>query len=209
MSTAAGVTLKKEHRAEEEYREALQIVAEQTRRLSRIVNDMFMLARADSGRYPLRKRTLYLNDLLEEVARAGTVLASNKSVSVELTNLPEAVFHGDEDLLRQMLLNLVDNAVKFTPHGGVVKLSLERRGDDYLVSVADTGPGIPADARLHIFERFYRADRTRTRPEDGGAGLGLAIARWIARAHEGDIELIESNGAGTKFLARIPCRNGN
>lgn len=208
MSTAAGVTLKKEHRAEEEYREALQIVAEQTRRLSRIVNDMFMLARADSGQYPLRKRALYLNDLLEEVARAGSVLASNKNASVEVTNLQEAVFHGDEDLLRQMLLNLVDNAVKFTPPDGHVKLRLERRAGDYLLSVADTGVGIPPEARPHIFERFYRADRTRTRSEDGGAGLGLAIARWIARAHDGDIELHDSNGAETKFIIRLPHTNG-
>ena len=209
MSTAAGVTLKKEHRAEEEYREALQIVAEQTRRLSRIVNDMFMLARADSGRYPLRKRTLYLNDLLEEVARAGAVLAADRSASVELTNLPEAIFHGDEDLLRQMLLNLVDNAVKFTPSHGAVTVSLERREADYVLSVADTGPGIPLEARQHIFERFYRADRTRSKSEDGGAGLGLAIARWIARAHDGDIELSDSGGAGTKFIVRLPLTNGN
>lgn len=208
MSTAAGVTLKKEHRAEEEYREALQIVAEQTRRLSRIVNDMFMLARADAGQYPLRKRTLYLNDLLEEVARAGAVLASDRRASVQLTNLSEAVFHGDEDLLRQMLLNLVDNAVKFTPSDGAVTLSLERRGDDYVVSVTDTGPGIPPEARHHIFERFYRADRVRTRAEDGGAGLGLAIARWIARAHDGDIELGDSV-TGTKFIVRLPRTNGN
>ena len=208
MSTAAGVTLKKEHRAEEEYREALQIVAEQTRRLSRIVNDMFMLARADSGRYPLRKRPLYLNDLLEEVARAGAVLAADRSASVKLTSVPEAVFHGDEDLLRQMLLNLVDNAVKFTPSDGAVTLSLERREADYVLSVADTGPGIPAEARQHIFERFYRADRTRTKTEDGGAGLGLAIARWIARAHDGDIELSDSGVGGTKFVVRLPLSNG-
>ena len=203
MSTAAGVTLKKEHRAEEEYREALQMVAEQTQRLSRIVNDMFMLARADAGQYPLRRRMLYLNDLLEEVARAGAVLASNRRASVKVTNLPEAVFHGDEDLLRQMLLNLVDNAVKFTPSDGAVTLSLERRKDEYLLSVTDTGPGIPAEARHHIFERFYRADRSRTRAEDGGAGLGLAIARWIARAHDGDIELDDSGGSGTKFIVRL------
>lgn len=177
ISTAAGVTLKKEHRAEEEYREALQMIAEQTRRLSRIVNDMFMLARADAGQYPLRRRTLYLNDLLEEVARTGAVLASDRRASVKLTNLPEAVFHGDEDLLRQMLLNLVDNAVKFTPSDGAVTLSLERRNDEYLLSVADAGPGVPAEARHHIFERFYRADRARTRAEDSSAGLGLAIAR--------------------------------
>ncbi len=208
MSTAAGVTLKKEHRTEEEYREALQIVAEQTRRLSRIVNDMFMLARADSGQYPLRKRTLYLNDLLEEVARAGAVLAGDRNATVEVTNLPEAAFHGDQDLLRQMLLNLVDNAVKVTPSSGAVKLGLDRRDGEYLLSVVDAGPGIPADARHHIFERFYRADRTRTRAEDG-AGLGLAIARWIARAHEGDIELDDSGGSGTKFVVRLPIANGN
>lgn len=205
---AKGLREEKEHRAEEEYREALQVVAEQTRRLSRIVNDMFMLARADAGQYPLRKRTLYLNDLLEEVARAGAVLASDRRASVKLTNLPEAVFHGDEDLLRQMLLNLVDNAVKFTPSDGAVTLSLERRKDEYLVSVADIGPGIPAEARHHIFERFYRADRARTRAEDGGAGLGLAIARWIARAHDGDIELGDSGDTGTKFIIHLPLGNG-
>ena len=208
MSTAAGVTLKKEHRTEEEYREALQMIAEQTRRLSRIVNDMFMLARADAGQYPLRKRTLYLDDLLEEVARAGAVLASARRSSVKLTNLPEAVFHGDEDLLRQMLLNLVDNAVKFTPPDGAVKVNLERRKGEYLLSVADAGPGVPAEARHHIFERFYRADRARTRAEDGGAGLGLAIARWIARAHDGDIELDDSGNTGTTFIIRLPISNG-
>ena len=208
MSTAAGVTLKKEHRSEDEYREALQIVAEQTRRLSRIVNDMFMLARADSGQYPLRRRTLYLDDLLEEVARAGAVLATDKSASVKLTNLPEAVFHGDEDLLRQMLLNLVDNAVKFTPPDGVVTLSLERYDNNYLLSVADSGPGIPAEERQHIFERFYRADRKRSRVPDGGAGLGLSISRWIARAHDGDIELGDSETPGSKFIVRLPVANG-
>ena len=204
MSTAAGVTLKKEHRDEGEYREALRTMAEQTRRLSRIVQDMFLLARADAGRYPLRKRTLYLDDLLAEVARAGSLLASDKNVTVELTSLPEAAFHGDEDLLRQMLLNLVDNAVKFTPAGGVVRLGLERRGGEYLLSVSDTGPGIPAEARPQVFERFYRADKARSRAEDGGAGLGLAIARWIAQAHDGDLELVDSHGPGTSFVARLP-----
>ncbi|HEV2764449.1 MAG TPA: heavy metal sensor histidine kinase [Pyrinomonadaceae bacterium] len=204
MSTAAGVTLKKEHRGEEEYREALRMVAEQTRRLSRIVQDMFTLARADAGRYPLRKRPLYLDDLLAEVARAGGFLASARSVTVELSNRPESAFHGDEDLLRQMLLNLVDNAVKFTPEGGVVRLGLERRGDEYLLSVSDNGPGIPAETRAHVFERFYRADKVRPRAQDGGAGLGLAIARWIAQAHDGDLQLVDSDGPGATFVARLP-----
>lgn len=209
MSAAAGVTLKKEHRDEEEYREALQMVAEQARRLSRIVQDMFTLARADAGRYPLRKQTLYLNDLLEEVARAGEMLASGKNVTIKLSNLPEAAFHGDEDLLRQMVLNLVDNAVKFTPPGGQVRLGLERRGREYLLKVSDTGPGITAEAREHLFERFYRADKARSRAEDGGAGLGLAIAKWIAEAHDGDLYLADSDGIGATFIARLPIPSRN
>jgi two-component system, OmpR family, sensor kinase len=204
MSTAADVTLKKAYREEEEYREALQMMAEQTRRLSRIVQDMFILARADAGHYPLQSRALYLNDLLDEVARAGGLLASDKNVTVELTNLPEAAFHGDEDLLRQMVMNLVDNAVKFTPAGGVVSLGLTRRGGEYLLSISDTGPGIPAEARDHVFERFYRADKARSRAEDGGAGLGLAIARWIAQAHDGDLRLADSDGTGATFIVRLP-----
>ena len=204
MSTAAGVTLRKGRRDEAEYREALRVVAEQARRLSRIVNDMFVLARADAGRYPVRKRPLYLNDLLAEVARAGTVLAADKGVTIEVKNLDEAAFHGDEDLLRQMLLNLADNAVKFTPAGGTVRLSLAYRGGQYQLSVSDTGPGIPAEAREHLFERFYRADKARTRAEDGSAGLGLAIARWIAQAHDGDLELFDSDKFGATFVARLP-----
>lgn len=209
MSTAAGVTLKKAHREEEEYREALQMMAEQTRRLSRIVQDMFILARADAGHYPLQNRALYLNDLLDEVARAGGMLASDKDVTVELTNLPEAAFHGDEDLLRQMVMNLMDNAVKFTPARGVVRLSLTRRANEYLLSVSDTGPGIPEAARDHVFERFYRADKARSRSEDGGAGLGLAIARWIAQAHDGDLELADSDGTGATFVIRLPLPSRN
>lgn len=209
MSTAAGVTLKKTHRDEEEYREALRMMAEQTRRLSRIVHDMFVLARADAGSYPLQKRPLYLNDLLDEVARSGGLLASGKNITVEATNLPEAAYHGDEDLLRQMMLNLLDNAIKFTPAGGVVKLSLTRQPFEYRLSVSDTGPGIPPEAQAHIFERFYRADKARSRAEDGGAGLGLAIARWIAQAHDGSLELADTGHNGTTFNARlpIPARN--
>jgi two-component system, OmpR family, sensor kinase len=204
IGTAAGVTLKKGGRDEAEYREALRVVAEQSRRLTRIVNDMFLLARADAGRYPVRKRALYLNDLVAEVARAGAVLAADRGVRVEVSNLGEASFHGDEDLLRQMLLNLVDNAVKFTPAGGVVKIDLGRRGGEYLLSVSDDGPGVAPEARAHVFERFYRADKARSRAEDGGAGLGLAIARWIAEAHDGDLRLFDANGSGATFVARLP-----
>jgi two-component system OmpR family sensor kinase len=207
MNTAASVTLRKEHRDEAEYREALQVVGEQARRLSRMVRDMLTLARADLDRYPLQKRPLYLDDLLEEAARAGRMLASEKGVRVELAGTTEAPFHGDEDLLRQLILNLVDNAVKYTPEGGAVRVGLFRREGEYLLSISDTGPGVPAEARARIFERFYRADKARTRPEqeDGGAGLGLAIAKWVAQAHDGDLTLTDSGPYGTTFVVTLPA----
>lgn len=207
MHAAAGVTLKQPHRDEGEYREAIEMLDEQTRRLARIVNDMFVLARADTGSYPLRKTTLYLNDLLEEVARAGSMLASGKGVRVEAADSPEVTFHGDEDLLRRMLLNLVDNAVRHTPPGGLVGLSLTRQPGLHVIAVSDTGPGIPAEAQPRIFERFYRADKARSRAEaaDGGAGLGLAIASWIAQAHGGSLELARSDRDGTTFLVKLPA----
>ena len=205
MSAAAGVTLKKTHRNEEEYREAIEMMAQQTKRLSRIVNDLFTLARADAGRYPLQKKALYLNDLLDEITRSGGVLASARNVKLMVSDFEEAPFHGDEDLLRQMVLNLVDNALKFTPPGGVVKLDLTRKENQYLLSVSDTGSGITPDAREHVFERFYRADKARTRENDGGGGLGLPIAKWIANAHDGEIELAASDDDGSTFLVRLPA----
>ena len=157
LRTTASVTLRKRSREEDEYREAIQMMDEQSRRLSRIVKDMFILSRADTGHYPLDKSSFYLNDLLEEVARAGALLAEHKSVTLEITNSTEASFHGDEDLLRRMILNLVDNAIKYTPAGGVVHLSLTQESSAYAISVSDTGLGIPSEEQVHVFDRFYRA----------------------------------------------------
>jgi two-component system, OmpR family, sensor kinase len=212
MHTAAGVTLKQPHRNEGEYREAIEMLNEQTRRLSRIVKDMFILARADAGRYPLTKATLYLDDLLEEVTNAGSVLASDKNITVEVENSLEASYYGDEDLLRQMILNLVDNAIKYTPSGTTLKLSLAQQRNEYLISVSDNGPGIPDEAKPRIFERFYRADKARSRSvetDGGGAGLGLAISRWIAEAHGGSLELTHSDHSGTTFLIKLPVSVSN
>jgi two-component system, OmpR family, sensor kinase len=120
-------------------------------------------------------------------------------------------FRGDESLLRRLLLNLVDNAVKYTSRGGAVTVSCKPNGNRYIITVSDTGPGIPADAQAHIFERFYRADTARSRAEDGsaglmsGAGLGLSIARWIAEAHDGTLELLHTSGAGSAFQLILPA----
>ncbi|MBV8855805.1 MAG: HAMP domain-containing protein [Acidobacteria bacterium] len=209
MRTATDVTLEREGRAEGEYRDALKIIDEQTRRLSRIVEDMFTLARADVGRQGLRPCDFYLDELVMEAARAAGVLAAHKGVEVMVAPAPETPFHGDEGLLRQMLLNLLDNAVKHTPGGGSVHIRLARSYASLTITVSDTGTGIPAEAQPHIFERFYRVDKARSRAEaahaaGSGAGLGLSIARWIAEAHGGRLELGSSEAAGSTFVASLP-----
>ncbi len=210
MHTTADVTLEQKRRDESEYRDALKIVDEQTRRLGRIVEDMFILSRADAGHFQLRKSKFYLDELLEETARAADVLASAKDIKIQLTNLPDALVFGDEDLLRQMILNLLDNAIKYTPTRGEVRLSLSRHQENYVVEISDTGAGIPPDDQSRIFERFYRVDKSRSRLENqkgSGAGLGLAIARWIAEAHNGTLELVKSNQRGSTFIATLPIGN--
>lgn len=212
MHTAAAVTLEKPHRAEDEYREALSMVDEQTRRLTRIVEDMFTLARADAGSRTLHCSDFYLDELVGETGRAASLLATRKGVQLTVEGSPESPYRGDEGLLRQMLLNLLGNAVKHTPAGGVVRVSLARRTVEYIITVSDTGSGIPVEAQPHIFERFFRADKARSRADsaDGGgagAGLGLAIARGIAEAHDGRLELAHSDERGSTFIATLPVEH--
>jgi heavy metal sensor kinase len=200
--TAAGVALQQAHRDEAEYRQALQIVEEQTARLSRIVDDMFTLARADAGNYPVHRHPMYLDEVVDEVVRAARVLAAARRVTVDASTVPSLSYTGDEDLIRRLLTNLVDNAIRHAPDDGRVGVELSTTGSGYEITVTDTGPGIPAEARPRIFERFYRSDQART--YDGGAGLGLALARWIAREHGGDVVLAESSGDGTTFTVTLP-----
>lgn len=207
MSTAAEVTLEKPQRDESEYREALSMIDRQTDRLTRIVEDMFTLARADAGRRELRKHNFYLDELVAETAHAAAVLAERKGVAIECAPANETLYHGDEDLLRQMILNLLDNAIKFTSAGGKVHLQLLQNDSRHVIAVADTGTGISPQSQIHIFERFYRADQARSRPEQvggSGAGLGLAIARWIAEAHQGSLTLQQSDHTGSIFAASLP-----
>jgi two-component system, OmpR family, sensor kinase len=207
IRTIAEVTLENPDREVGEYREELAMVGEQARRLTRIVEDLFTLARADAGQPALKRSSFYLDELVAETARAAGVLARRKGVAVECAPMPEALFNGDEGLLRQMLLNLLDNAIKHTPAGGFVRLSLERHEAKYAITVADTGFGIAAEAQPHIFKRFYRADKARSRAaqaNSSGTGLGLSIAKWIAEAHDGRLELAYSGEQGSTFTAWFP-----
>ena len=207
IRTTATVMLQREDREKSEYREALTIIEQQARRLTRIVGDMFVLARADTGHPALQITQFYLDELLTETAGAAAVLASQKNLQLEVPPLPEVPFRGDEGLLRQMIWNLLDNAIKYTPKRGSVRVALELCGREYVITVTDTGGGIPVEVQSHIFERFYRADKARSRAEtadEGGAGLGLPIARWIAEAHEGRLELQRSDETGSTFVAFLP-----
>jgi two-component system, OmpR family, sensor kinase len=211
MHTAADVTLTQQHRQENEYRNALEMIDEQTQRLTRIVEDMFILARADAGRYPLRRSKFYLDELLTETIRAARILADKKQVTVEAGEFPEAFYSGDEGLLRQMFLNLLDNAIKHSSAGGRVSISFTAQPQAYRVRISDTGGGIPAEAQAYIFERFYRADKARSRSAsyDSGAGLGLSIALWIAEAHQGSLKLRHSDAAGSTFEVLLPASAGD
>ena len=186
-----------------EYRDALAIIQDEAKRLSRIVDDMMALARADAGQRPLQIEEFYLNDLVEECCKAATVLTVREGVTLTVEPAADIAFRGDEDLLRRMFMNLLDNAIKYTPAGGSVSVELACEPSSVKIIVSDTGIGIPADQVPHIFERFYRVDKARSRA-DGGSGLGLAIAKWVAEAHRGSIDLISRSGHGSKFTVSLP-----
>jgi signal transduction histidine kinase len=176
--------------------------------MARIVDDLFLLARADAGHLVLRAGPIYLEEVVDNAARSVRHIAERQGVSLVLGDLVEAPVHGDADLLGRLLLNLLDNAIKHSPNGGTIQVRLSRRGGEFHVSVADQGPGIPPESRDRVFERFFRADEARARDESGnttGAGLGLAIARRIAEMHGGTLDLVDSRPGRTEFRFAIPA----
>jgi signal transduction histidine kinase len=206
-----------------EYQRVLSSALEEVERMARLVDDLLMLSRADAGALRWDREPVELDRLVEEVAKQGEILGRARGVQVVIQSLEPLIARGDEQRLRQLLLNLVDNAVKYTPPGGQVTLSLRRVGEEsgdptapppeafpdrpapewVEIAVSDTGVGIPPEALPRIFERFYRADGARSR-EAGGAGLGLCIAKTIAEAHGGTIQAQSALGAGSTFSVRLP-----
>ena len=202
----AEVTLSKPNRSPEEYRQTLSILRGESQRLSQIIEDLFTLARADAGQYPLTLRDTYLDEIATEAVKRARSLALSKNITVSQDVEPDLPICADEALLARMFLNLLDNAIKYSPSGSTVTLTCRRGGDHYGVSVGDAGSGIPAELQARIFERFFRVDNARSRSEGetGGAGLGLAIARWIAEAHHGQLTLTCSDSTGSTFTAVLP-----
>lgn len=207
--TASQVTLQAQSRSEDEYRSTLRIVEEQMLRLRRIVQDMFLLAQTDSQSIALKQELLYFDEVVAEACRAVEVLCREKQVKLEVDCTSGVEIYGDPGLLRQCVVVLLDNARKYTPPGGTIRVTLTSNNTRCILRVADTGCGIPPEAQPHIFERFYRVNKARSRSASdvngGGAGLGLSIAKWIAGMHKGELQLEHSEvGGGSVFALILP-----
>ena len=187
-----------------EYREAQKEVLDELEKTSALVEKLMLLARADAGVETLEKGSMNLADSLKEACDDGRVLAQAKLLTFqENISSSTMVVDGDAHALHRLFLILIDNAVKYTPSGGSITVSLNRNEKSAVAEVHDNGIGIATEDMPRIFDRFYRADKARSR-EFGGVGLGLSIARWVAEAHGGSIQVQSSLGAGSVFRVRIP-----
>jgi signal transduction histidine kinase len=250
LQNEADIALARSERDSSEYRETISLMRTTTKRMATIVDDLFLLARADSGEQPLRVSHFYLDEMIEECGRSARAIAAQRGTVIRCETESGAEYIGDEGLLRRVILNLLDNAIKYSPPGSAVDISLLQSGARpgsggrmspgdhtgpgvqagsadadaheasgvYIVSVTDNGPGIPAADQPRIFDRFYRVDSARSRSltelsgpqpcaaasEPSGAGLGLAISRWVAEAHGGELYLESSTPDGTRFVLVLP-----
>jgi heavy metal sensor kinase len=213
VQNEAARALSRAGRSGAEYEDAFTVVQAAARRLQRIVDDLFLLARADAGELPVRRQPLYLEEIVRECVRELRTLAAQRGLALHVVLPNEAPYEGDEALLRRLLINLLDNAVKYSSPGGAVDIRLSRADDTYQLEVENSGPSIPAELQGRIFDRFVRGDSARTRADGNeadaltsGAGLGLSIARWIATAHTGTLALARSDQSGTVFRLSLPIR---
>ena len=192
-------------RTVEEYQESLTLIQEEAERLSRIVEDLFILARQPiESPTTLIKEPVSLTEVVKDCARAAQVLAARKGVRLKLQNDSTSIaLNADEELIKRMILNLLDNAVKYTPEGGEISLALEKHNGSAAIVVRDTGIGLSEGDQQRVFDRFYRVDKARSRAL-GGAGLGLSIVRSIVEAHGGSITIDSTPRHGSTFTVSLP-----
>jgi heavy metal sensor kinase len=207
IRSEAEVTLSRE-RDSEEYRDALEVIRSESSHLSNLIEGVLLLARADARQSGIQLDRIQLATVIEESVQVLQRVAQSRQITLTCSTDGPMPTRGNAELLRRMFLNLLDNSMKFTDSGGRVRLDSHRAGPHYMITVTDTGRGIPIDAQERIFDRFFRADAVRGRGVDrdsaSGSGLGLPIARWIARAHGGDLRLIRSTPSGSTFEAVLP-----
>lgn len=187
----------------EYYRDIIGSMLEETNRLTALVDNLLAMSRADAGRITLHKAPLTLVDLAREAASLLDVLAEEKGQIIQIEGSEAVTANGDRTILRQALVNLIDNAVKYSPEQEIIRIRVSEFGTDAILEVQDNGLGIPYEHQARIFERFYRVDKARTRRE-GGAGLGLSIAQWAVSVHRGRIEVQSQPGSGSTFRIRLP-----
>ena len=191
-----------------EYQRALGVIRSENEFMSHLVNDLLTLARMDSGQMAMQKDPLDLSEIALDALERLSGLAERKNIHLEAGDLPEANILGDRQYLMQLISNLVENGIKYTGEGKYVRVETGMDGAFAWVRVADDGPGIPAEHLPHLFNRFYRVDKARSRSdeeEQGGSGLGLAIVDWIVRAHAGEVRVESALGQGTTFEVRFPA----
>lgn len=204
IRTTAEVATLNRDRATREYLEALDDILEESERTSQVVDSLMLLARADSGKESLELVPVDARAVVQSAAEQGERLARNHGVGFQVELPADAVpIQADADALRRALLILMDNAIKYTARGGSVEVTLTKGDGIAAASVSDTGIGIAAPDLAHIFDRFWRADKARSR-EQGGAGLGLSIAKWIVDMHGGTISVRSEPGKGSVFEIRVP-----
>jgi heavy metal sensor kinase len=210
LRTEADVILAQQYRSEEEYRASLAVIRDAASRLARIVDDLFALARVDAENVSTRRERVYVEELVDDAVRMVRPLGDARAVRVNLHEAVEAPVDADADLLGRLLINLLDNAIKYSPDGGVVEVRMQRRDGLVDVGVIDQGRGIPEEDRERVFQRFVRlADDDGAAPEQAGVsrsgvGLGLAIARRIAEAHGGSLVVVDSTPGRTEFRLTLP-----
>jgi signal transduction histidine kinase len=200
LRTKADVALQ-ETRSPESYAAVLRGMGHEAQRLGRVVDDLLMLARVDAGERPVGRARFFLDDVVVDAAISVRTLAQAAGVKLEVDEFEETAISGDADLVRELMIVLLDNAVKFTPSGGSVRVRVHPEPQPTVI-IEDTGRGIESQQLPHVFERFYRGDASR--PRDGGAGLGLSIAQWIASVHDARIALASEPGVGTRATVIFP-----
>jgi heavy metal sensor kinase len=205
IEAESSLALQKE-RPSSDYRQSLEIISQESRQMSSLIDQLLTLARADAGKEQWNFTEVNLGKLISNLSTDVEILCQEKGLTFQLDQLQDLVVKGDEARLRELFMNLMDNAIRYTPAPGTVSVSLRREGQMAVVAITDTGIGIPAEDIPFIFERFYRADKSRSRAE-GGTGLGLAICRYIAEAHGGKIEVESQVRAGSTFSVWLPLQS--
>ncbi len=190
-------------RSPDEYKRSLEVISNESAHMAKVIDQLLMLARADSGRESLSFEEIDLGDLLASIAENTEILCKDKGIEFCSDLRDSILVSGDRAKLRELFLNLLDNAIRYSPDGGTISLTLRREEDMAVIDIADTGIGIPEKDIPHIFERFYRVDRARSR-EQAGAGLGLSICKYIAEVHGGRIEVKSELGKGSTFSVWLP-----